>query len=78
MKKLAFSGTALAILLAGTSPAYAYIDPTAGTFLLQILAAAGIGAAFYFRQSITAVKRFFGKESKPEKTETEKQEQDRD
>ena len=31
-------------------PAYAYVDPGSGTLLLQLIAAAGVGAMFYFRQ----------------------------
>lgn len=46
-------------------PAHAYIDPGSGSFLLQILLAAVVGAMFYARQGADAVKRFvrrlFGK-----------------
>lgn len=51
---------AAGVLLIGTTvPAHAYIDPSAGTFILQILAAVGLGAAFYFRRSVSAMKRLF-------------------
>ena len=39
-----------AIGLFASSPAYAYVDPGSGTLILQLLAAAGVGAIFYFRQ----------------------------
>lgn len=41
--------------------AQAYIDPGSGSFLLQILIAGFVGAMFYFRQGVEAVKRFFGR-----------------
>ncbi len=41
--------------------AQAYIDPGSGSFLLQIVVAGFVGAMFYFRQGVEAVKRFFGR-----------------
>lgn len=35
---------------AGTSEAWAYIDPGSGTIILQVLAAIGVGALFYFNR----------------------------
>lgn len=46
-------------LIAG--PAHAYIDPGSGSFLLQILLAAVVGAMFYARQGADAVKRFISR-----------------
>jgi hypothetical protein len=44
--------------------AHAYFDPGAGAVLLQLLIAAGIGAAYKFRHWLTsllqAIKRLFG------------------
>lgn len=48
------------LFIATTQPAFAYIDPAAGTFILQILAAAALGVTFYFRRVVTYVKRIFG------------------
>lgn len=41
--------------------AHAYIDPGSGSFLLQILLAAVVGAMFYLRQGIDAAKRLIGR-----------------
>ncbi|MED5418335.1 MAG: hypothetical protein VYA27_06500 [Verrucomicrobiota bacterium] len=41
---------AFLLLLVSMGPAYAYVDPGSGAFLLQILAAAGVGALFYLRR----------------------------
>jgi hypothetical protein len=50
-------------LWGSTAPAYAYIDPGAGSLLLQALAALGVGLLFYIRRIIDAVKRLFGRSS---------------
>ena len=51
---------AILMLLMFTGPAYAYVDPGSGVFLLQILAAAGVGALFYLRRFRDYVKNLFG------------------
>ncbi len=51
------------VFIATTRPSYAYIDPGTGTFLLQILAAIGLGIAFYFRRALNAVKNLFRRKS---------------
>ena len=50
---------AVLILLVSAGPAHAYIDPGAGTFLLQILAAIAVGGLFYLRKLRSALKKFF-------------------
>jgi len=52
--------TAFLMLLVFTGPAYAYVDPGSGLFLLQILAAAGVGALFYLRRVRDYIKGLFG------------------
>ena len=42
-----------------SSPAFAYVNPGSGTLILQMLAAAGVGAIFYFRQFRDKVKSIF-------------------
>ena len=61
----------LAINLALTSPAHAYLDPGSGAMILQILAAIGIGIVFYFQKVRDAIKRIFriGTPSRVEKDE---------
>ena len=51
---------AFLMLLMFTGPAYAYVDPGSGVFLLQILAAAGVGALFYLRRVRDYIKHLFG------------------
>ena len=47
------------MVLAPTQPAYAYIDPGSGTFVLQILGMFIVSGLFFFRQIIfQAVDRF--------------------
>ncbi len=38
------------LFLSFTAPAYAYIDPGAGSFIIQMLAAVFFGALFYLRR----------------------------
>ena len=57
--------TALLMLLVFTGSAHAYVDPGSGAFLLQILAAAGVGALFYLRRVRDYIKDLFG--SKPDR-----------
>lgn len=52
--------TAAAFLFAAASPAHAaYVDPGSGSLLLQAILAGILGVAFYFRQSVFRVLRFF-------------------
>lgn len=78
MKYLAAAYGTLIVMTVGSSPAYAYIDPASGSFLLQILAAIGLGAAFYFRRGLAAVKRFFGIKSTSDQSEKNDQRQEDD
>ncbi len=50
---------AVLILIVSTGPAHAYLDPGAGSFLLQILAAIGVGGLFYLHRLRSALKKFF-------------------
>ncbi len=50
---------AVLILIVSAGPAHAYVDPGAGSFLLQILAAIGVGGLFYLRRLRSALKKFF-------------------
>jgi hypothetical protein len=45
-----------------------YIDPGGGSYLLQVIIAAVLGVAFYFKTGWNWVKSFFVKK-KPEKSE---------
>jgi hypothetical protein len=61
----------LAVFLAGSAlaaPAAAYIDPSAGSYLLQILAAGFFGAMFALRIFWDRIKSFFSRRA-PETTE---------
>ena len=59
---------AVLILLVSAGPAHAYIDPGAGTFLLQILAAIGVGGLFYLRRLRSALKKFLGGKGNQDET----------
>jgi len=52
--------TAVAVDLALTSPAYAYIDPGTGTMLLQVVGAMIAAGLFYLRSARLWVSRRFG------------------
>jgi|TARA_A100001037_G_scaffold3687_1_gene3558 hypothetical protein len=56
MKKFA---AGFLIMIATSNPSYAYVDPGSGAFLLQILAAIGVGALFYMRKAREFVKQLF-------------------
>ena len=47
---------------------FLYIDPGSGSYLVQVLVAAALGVAFFFKNIVIAVKHFFyrifGKKSK--------------
>ena len=51
---------AVLILIVSAGSAHAYVDPGAGLFFLQILAAIGVGGLFYLRRLRSALKKFFG------------------
>ena len=54
-------------------PAFAYVDPGSGTLILQMLAAAGVGMIFYFRQFRDKVKSIFtGRSETPDSISAEK------
>lgn len=59
---------AVLILFFGPQPAYAYLDPGAGSYLIQFLMAAALGAAFtarlYWKRIIGFCARVFRKASK--------------
>jgi hypothetical protein len=56
----------LILVLAGcglAAPAWAYIDPSAGSYLLQILAAGFFGAMFGLKLFWSRIKGFFSRRS---------------
>jgi len=63
---------AFALAIVATGPAYAYLDPGTGTFILQILAAGVVGGLFYIRRIVETIKGFFIKQdSKPDSSPSE-------
>ena len=66
---------AIPLSIVTTKEALAYVDPGSGTFLLQILAAAGVGALFYLRHIKNWVKELFSRRQRgPEAVEDSKDE----
>ena len=51
-------------LLSGFGDKLAYLDPGSGSFLIQLLIAALLGAGIALRASWGKVKKFFGMETK--------------
>jgi hypothetical protein len=54
------------------SPILLYIDPGSGSYLVQVIIAAVLGVAFYFKTIWLRIKLFFGgrkKEEQPGKQE---------
>lgn len=50
-----------------------YIDPSSGTYLIQMIIAGILGSLFFFKNAWLKVKRFFtGKETELEEDETKK------
>lgn len=49
-----------------------YVDPGSGSYLIQVIIAAVLGALFYFKNLWWRIKAFFtkSKEEEPEKEET--------
>jgi len=52
-------GLVLLLNTAFSMPAYAYLDPGSGAFLLQILAAMAVGGMVYFQKVRDAIKKLF-------------------
>lgn len=52
------------VLLSGFGDKLAYLDPGSGSFLIQLLIAALLGAGIALRASWGKVKKFFGIKSK--------------
>jgi hypothetical protein len=65
-RRLAVAGLALAWVLLLPSPASAYLDPGSGSFILQILAAALLGAGVAIRMQWRRIKRWFRPSAKGE------------
>jgi hypothetical protein len=62
------------LLVASTQVAYAYVDPGTGSYVIQILIAAVVGAAFAVRVYWTKIKGLFSRSSSEEQgTETNDQ-----
>ncbi len=61
MGNFARFGAIFFLVLASVSPAHAYVDPGSGTFILQVLAAMGAGALFYFAQARAKIGAFFSR-----------------
>jgi hypothetical protein len=51
--------------------AQAYLDPGSGSFIIQLVIAALVGAAFVFRGTLSKIKRFFNR-SKTDEVEEPK------
>jgi hypothetical protein len=49
---------------------FLYIDPGSGSYLVQVIVAAALGVAFFFRNIKTYIKSFFTRSSK-ENNETD-------
>ena len=45
---------------------FLYVDPGSGSYLVQVLVAAVLGAAFYFKAGVNYVKSFFQRKKKEE------------
>ncbi len=57
--------SALAVTLASTGPAAAYIDPGTGSMLLQMAGAGIAGAIFYFRELRMKLLSMFSRRGTP-------------
>jgi hypothetical protein len=51
----------LAVLVATTTDAHAYVDPGTGAMIIQIVGAIVAGTLFYFRQLRQWIAEFFGR-----------------
>jgi hypothetical protein len=45
---------------------FLYVDPGSGSYLVQVIVAATLGAAFYFKAGVAWVKSFFQRKKKEE------------
>jgi hypothetical protein len=62
------------LLVASTQVAYAYVDPGTGSYVIQILIAALVGAAFAVRVYWNKIKGLFSRSSSEEQgTESDEQ-----
>ena len=43
---------------------FLYVDPGSGSYLVQVIVAAALGAAFYFKAGMAWVKGFFRRKKK--------------
>ena len=67
------------VLIFPAPPAYAYIDPGSGSFLLQMILAGIAGAAFYFRELVAgALRKIFGRDQMSNVMEDSKLPQEQD
>ena len=51
------------LLSIAPGPALAYVDPGSGSLFLQMLAAIGVGAMFYFSRMKEIIRGFFSKDN---------------
>jgi hypothetical protein len=45
---------------------FLYVDPGSGSYLVQLIIAAVLGAAFYFKSGLNYIKSFFRRNKKEE------------
>ena len=50
----------ISVLVLGSTPAYAYLDPATGSMILQAIATIGIGAMLYLAWFWKKIKGLFG------------------
>ena len=50
---------------------FLYLDPGSGSYLIQVIIAAVLGAGFFFRNSWTKIKSFFKKPEQKKEPENE-------
>ena len=62
MPKFVTTAVVLVVLLISSRPAYAYLDPAAGSLLLQLAVAGVAGLAVIAKLYWRKVRSFFGKE----------------
>jgi hypothetical protein len=51
-------------------PLFLYIDPGSGSYLVQVIAAAALGVAFFFKNIKAYIRSFFHRSSKKNKDNT--------
>ena len=62
---VALAATAVGLLLAAPTDAWAYIDPGSGSMAYQVLLAGALAAGFLFRRLWARVKTWFGSRGMP-------------